>query len=75
LSEIVGHAVVPLDIHEIYAEKNMASIFPTITINISHIPDKVENVYNVVDCSLEEIMIYTKLFKQFRLVISRDAKN
>jgi hypothetical protein len=28
LSEIVGHAVVPLDTHDIYAERNMASISP-----------------------------------------------
>jgi hypothetical protein len=30
LSEIVGHAVVPLDTHEIYAEGNMVSISPTV---------------------------------------------
>jgi hypothetical protein len=30
LSEIVGHTIVPLDTHAIYAEGNMASISPTI---------------------------------------------
>jgi hypothetical protein len=30
LSEIVGHTVVPLDTHSIYAEGNMASISPTV---------------------------------------------
>jgi hypothetical protein len=65
LSEIVGHAIVPLDTHDIYAEGNMASISPTITIDISRILGKVENVYIGVDCSPEEIQIYTKLFKEF----------
>jgi hypothetical protein len=45
LSEIVGHVVVPLDTHDIYAERNMASISPTITIDISCILGKVENAY------------------------------
>jgi hypothetical protein len=63
LSEIVDHVVVPLDTHGIYVEGNMASISPTITIDISRIPGKVENVYIGVDCSSEEIMIYTELFK------------
>jgi hypothetical protein len=43
-SEIVSHVVVPLDTHDIYAEGIMACISPTITIDISHTPDKVENV-------------------------------
>ena len=63
LSEIVGHIVVPLDMHDIYAKGNMASISPTITIDISRIPGKVENVYIDADCSPEEIMIYIELFK------------
>jgi hypothetical protein len=29
LSEIVGHAIAPLDTHDIYAKGNMASIYPT----------------------------------------------
>jgi hypothetical protein len=65
LSEIVCHAVVPLDMHDIYVEGNMASISPTITIDISHTPGKVENVNIGVDCSLEENMIYIELFKEF----------
>jgi hypothetical protein len=63
LSKIVGHAVVPLDTNGIYVKGNMVSISPTITINISHILGKVENVYISVDCLLEEILIYTELFK------------
>ena len=63
LSEIVSHIVVPLDTHDIYAEGNMASIFPTISIDISHTPGKVENINIGADCSPEEILIYTKLLK------------
>jgi hypothetical protein len=35
LSEMVSHVVVSLDTHGIYAEGNMANIYPTISINIS----------------------------------------
>jgi hypothetical protein len=34
-------------------------------IDISHIPGKIENVYIGADCSPEEILIYTELFKEF----------
>jgi hypothetical protein len=53
LSDIVGHIVVPLDTHEIYTEGNMVSIYPTITIDISRTPDKVENVNIGANCSPE----------------------
>jgi hypothetical protein len=62
LSNIIGHVVVPLDTHDIYDEGNMVSISPTITIDISRIPGKVENVYISVDCLSEEILIYTEIF-------------
>jgi hypothetical protein len=35
LSEMVGHVVVPLDMHGIYAEGNMVNISPIVTIDIS----------------------------------------
>jgi hypothetical protein len=63
LSEMVRHTMVPLDMHHIYAEGNMVNISPMFTIDISQIPGKVENVYISVDCSPEEIHIYTNLFK------------
>jgi hypothetical protein len=44
LSEIVGHVVVPLYMHGIYAKGNMASISPTILIDISCTHGKIENV-------------------------------
>jgi hypothetical protein len=43
----------------------MVSISPTIMIDISRTPGKIENVHIGADCSPEEIMIYTELFKEF----------
>ena len=63
LSEIVSHAIVPLDTHDIYAEGNMESIYPTVTIDISRTPGNIENVHTGADCSPKEILIYTELFK------------
>jgi hypothetical protein len=63
LSEIVGHAVVPFDTHNIYAKGNMVSISPIISIDISHTPGEIENINIGADCSPEEILIYTELFK------------
>jgi hypothetical protein len=54
LSDIVSHAIVPLDTHNIYAEGNMASIAPTIIIDMSCTPGKIENVHIGAVCSLEE---------------------
>jgi hypothetical protein len=65
LSDIVGHDIVPLDTHNIYSEVNMSSISPTIIIDISHTPGKIENVHIGANCLPEEILIYTKLFKEF----------
>jgi hypothetical protein len=66
LSEIVSHAIVILDTHDIYSEGNMARISPTVMIDISRTPGKFENVNIGVDCPLEEFLIYTELFKEFR---------
>jgi hypothetical protein len=60
---MVVHVVVPLDTHGIYVEGNMVTIYPTVTINISRIPGKIENIYIGADCSPEEIHIYINLFK------------
>jgi hypothetical protein len=48
LSEIVSHAIVPLNTHANYAEGNMASISPTISIDISRTSVKIENVNLIV---------------------------
>jgi hypothetical protein len=60
---MVSHTMVPLDMHCVYAEGNMVNISPTVTIEISQIPVKIENVYIGVDCSPKEIHIYIDLFK------------
>jgi hypothetical protein len=70
LSDIVDHTVVPLDTHDIQDEQNMASISPTVSIDISCTPSKIENVNIGVDCFPEEILIYTNLFKQFQYVFT-----
>jgi len=53
LSEIVIHVIVPLDTHDIYAKGNMESISPTVLIDISRNPGKIENVNIGVDFSPE----------------------
>ena len=47
------------------AKGNMDNLSPTIPINISHDPSKIENVYIGADCSPDEIKEYTELFKEF----------
>ena len=63
LSENVGSPMVPIGTHGIYAEGNMANLSPTIPINISRTPGKIENVYIGAYCSLNEVEAFTKLFK------------
>ena len=65
LSEKIGSLVVPLSSLGQMADGNMVNLSPTIPINISRDPGKVENVYIGVDCSLDEIKEYTELFKEF----------
>jgi hypothetical protein len=55
--------IYPLAMHGIYAKGNMESIAETIPIDISRTLGIVENVFIGADYSLEEIHIYTKLFK------------
>jgi hypothetical protein len=74
LSDMGGHTVVFLDTHGIYVEGNMENISPTIMIDISRTPGKVENVYISADCSPGEIHIYTNLFKGFHDVFSWSYK-
>jgi hypothetical protein len=63
LSEMVNQIVVPLDTHGIYAEGNMVNIYPTVMINISQVPRKIENIYIGVEYSPGKIQIYINLFK------------
>ena len=57
--------MVPLSSPGPMADGNMANVSPSIPINISHDPGKVENVYIGVDFSLDEIKEYTEFFKEF----------
>ena len=65
LSEDVDIPINPLPREGMFAEGNMENISTTIPINISVNPDVVENIYIGATCSLEEISIYTALFKEF----------
>ena len=70
LSEDVYIPINPLPREGMFAEGNMVKISATIPINISINPNVVENIYIGVNCSPEEIAIYTALFKEFRDVFS-----
>ena len=70
LLEDVDTPINPLPREGMFAEGNMANISTTIPINISVNPDVVENIYIGANCSPEEIVIYTALFKEFRNVFS-----
>lgn len=52
----------------------MSVILRTVPINISRNPNVIENVFIRVDCSHEEIQIYTDLFKEFRDVFAWSYK-
>ena len=62
-SEKIGRPVVPLGSPSKYAEGNMANLSPTIPINISWVPGKIENVYIGADCSPVQIRECTDIFK------------
>ena len=55
LSKNIGSLMVPLSSPGQMANGNMANLSPTIPINISRNPGKVENVYIGADCSPNEI--------------------
>ena len=74
LSETIGSLVVPLSSPGQMVDGNMANISPTIPINISHDPGKIENVHIGADCSLDEIKEYTELFKEFRDILAWSYK-
>ena len=65
LSEKIGSPMVPLISPSQMDNRNMANISPTIPINISRDPVKIENVYIGAECSHVEIQEYIELFKEF----------
>ena len=70
LTDDVDTPVNPLPREGMFVEGNMENIFATIPINISVNPNVVENIHIGANCSLEEIAIYTSLFKEFRDVFA-----
>ena len=70
LVEDVDVPINPFPKEGIFAEGNMENISVTIPINIYANPDVIKNVHVGANCSLEEISIYTALFKEFRDVFS-----
>ena len=65
-SENIVRPVVPFISPGQMADGNMENLSPTIPINISRDPGKVENVYIGAECSPDEIKEYIVLFKDFR---------
>ena len=49
-----------------FVEGNLSNMSNTILINISSNPKVTDNIMIRADCSLEEIQIYTALFKEYR---------
>ena len=65
LSEGVDHPVNPLPKEGVFVVRNMANIYETKQINFSTKPGFVENIYIRANSLLENIVIYTTLFKEF----------
>ena len=63
LNERIGSPMVPLSSPGPMDDGNMENISPTIPINISRDPGKIENVYIGAECSHAEIQEYTELSK------------
>jgi hypothetical protein len=58
-----GCPINPLSMNAFYAEGNMETIVEMIPIDISRTPRIMDNIFVRADFSLEEIQIYTNLFK------------
>ena len=56
----------PIQIHQVSSKGNMGNIMQTIPIDISVKPRVVDNIHIGVTCTLEEIQLYTNLFREFR---------
>lgn len=54
----------------VFIEGNILNISKTIPINISSNPDIIENIMIGVDCSPQEIGIYTTMFKEYRVIFA-----
>ena len=64
-SEKFDRPVVPSDSPSKYTKGNLDNLSPTIPINISRVPGKIQNVYIGAYLSPNEVREYTKIFKEF----------
>lgn len=55
----------PIQIHQVSSKGNMVNIMQTQQIDIYVKPGIVEHIYVGVNCNLEEIQLYTDLFREF----------
>jgi len=55
----------PLAPTHIFSKGNMSIISEIVLVNISKNPNIIENVFIGAKCSIEEIQIYTDIFKKF----------
>lgn len=62
----------PIPTPDAFEEGNMSNISPTIKVNISNKPRKIEEISLGVACSLEEITGYTILFQEYRDIFTWD---
>ena len=60
----------PFLAQSVFIEGNLSNISNTIPINIYSNPDIIENIMIGLDCSPQEIEIYTSLFKEYRVIFS-----
>ena len=56
----------PLATTQIFVEGNISNIWGTFSVNISRNPNVIKNIFIRVECFLEEIEIYTNIFKEFQ---------
>jgi hypothetical protein len=64
-STVVIISTIPKSAHNVFSERNLSNILPTIPLDISITPRIVENVHIGALCSSDEIITYTSLFKEF----------
>jgi hypothetical protein len=64
-STVVVISTVPGSTRDVFYEGKLSNILPTVPIDISIKPGIVENVHIGASCSLDEIVTYTSMFKEF----------
>ena len=62
----------PIPMPDAFEEGNISNISPTIKVNISQNPEKVEEISLGAACSPEEITSYTQLLQEYRDIFAWD---